>query len=205
MKNMRTFMLIFASLVLGVEAEALAVRPDSSVVVGPTFSNYSFDPATSSTLGTNLSTGVGFSFGSFFGMDFSDDIGGEFGILYAKRITGGLSGGANYNATILNLPVLVRLSPFSGLRGLKIEVGPYFGFLPSASITNGANTVASTANTDTVDIGATGGLSYFAPINEGLMFRVTALYSYGFVDINSGSAEIKTRGLDTYIGLVFLR
>jgi hypothetical protein len=205
LKKRWLFALVLTSSLLSIEKVALAARPDSSIVIGPTFSSHSFDSATAAALGSNPSTGVGFSFGSFFGLDFSDDIGAEFGVLYVKRTTVGFISTANYNSTILNVPLLLRLSPISGLRGLKIQVGPYFGFLPSASLTLGSSTLASSANTDSVDIGAMGGLSYFAPITENLLFRISALYSYGFADLNSAGPEIKTRGLDTYVGIVMLR
>jgi hypothetical protein len=149
--------------------------------------------------------GVGYSFGSFTGTDFTDSFGGELGFFFNKRTTS-FPGSISYSATALNVPILARWSPFSDLRGFKFEIGPYFGILPTGSFTKGSSTLASSANIDSLDIGVMGGVSYFAPIKADLLFRATALYSFGFTDMASSIDSVaKTRGLDVYLGLVFLR
>lgn len=181
---------------------------DSSIVFGPTFSSHAIDAATLSSWsasGVNGSPamGTGFSFGSFFGFPFSEEWGAEIGVLYVQRITSFQN--ATFRSTSLSMPILARWAPFSGARGLKIELGPYFGLLPTGNLSSNGSTLASSVAADTVDIGAMGGLSYFLTINSSVQFRLSAFYTYGFVDVNSGSADIRNRGIDIYAGFTFTK
>jgi len=183
---------------LSVEKGAFA-REYSSIVLGPTFSQNSF---LNSNIAGPSSIGVGLSFGSFFGLEISDRFGFESGFLFVKRTTS-FNNGVQYSGTTLNIPLLVTYVPVAHHPHLKLELGPYLGLMPSGSLTQNGSNLSTIANIDDIDIGAVGGLTYLISLSSKADLRMSALYYFGFTDMSSRSGVVKSRGLDTLIGLSF--
>lgn len=175
---------------------------ESSFIIGPNFSQHTLDSATATTFGGSPSSGVGYNFGTTMGFTFDDTWGMELGVLLSKRITS-FPANLSFSTSTINIPLLLRISPLVDLRGLTLEIGPYVGILPySSAIQNGAP-VAGSFSTDLVDYGAMGGLTYLVPVSSWISLRASVFYTYGLPDISSGPQEVRVRGLDTYIGLMF--
>lgn len=175
---------------------------NTSIVVGPTFSSYTIDSNYTNKYGPT-SMGVGYSLGAFFGFDFSSQWGADFGLLLVKRTTTLNFGSGNMSMTMLqmDLPFLLKYTPFSETPAFQLEAGPYFGVLADALFSQDGKIYDTSWGMNTIDFGAAGGVSLVLPFKDRIDLRFSALYFYGFNDMGY-SLNARTRGLNAYFGIV---
>ncbi len=173
-----------------------SARPHLGVQVGANFETASTPSAISSRTHTGYSVGVVADF----------PVAGVFSIQpelnYTRRgielaNIGGASAGVNYHS--IELPVLAKVAFLDGIRPY-VFAGPMGVWNVSTELTGSFSgaTGSSSFNPKTFDIAAVAGVG----IEIGSLFA-NARYVLGLTDINSNSAEWKSRGFKLLAGLKF--